>query len=309
MGTHLGYGGYVLNGCILCPYHQWAFSRTGQLVDVPYAPDNGHSDCARSRNSLKAYPAVESNEMIFVWIHADGAEPWDLSPFVETVRQNNCRFVTRIIDRDFLMHPMEPSHNTVDWYHFKTVHSTLAQHWLSRWTWIHLGQTIRSPRMHTAGSLDDDGTPITRKELLITDEVLESISLVNGLIKLPRWLVERVATTQVRFSGPLLVVFRVKILLLGTLVLLMPITPTAPFVSHLEYWVFASPSFPSLVAHVLARVMIYTVNQDREVWEHRIHTQPRNTVKGDFNPSRYDKWLQNFYSEGSLQWDSSELSW
>jgi len=309
MGTHLGYGGYVSDGCVVCPYHQWAFNGQGALTHIPYSEGNGHADCARTRNHLKAYYVVERHGMMFVWLHADDADPWDLTWYVDTPTQNRCRFVTRHIDQDYLMHPMEPTHNTVDWYHFQTVHSTLGQHWLSWWKWIRVDQTIKPPRMNSAGSLDDDGTPIKQKDVMITDELIKGISLLNGLIRLPKWMAERLATTQVRMSGPLLVVFRVDLALFGTLILLMPLTPTAPFVTHTEYWVFAGPSMPSILARVLARAMIFTVNQDREVWEHRVHVAPRNTVKGDFNPSRYDRWLQGFYSESSVQWDSPDLSW
>jgi len=308
MGTHLGYGGYVANGCVVCPYHEWAFNTGGKLTHVPYAPNGGKVDCDRERNHMKSFPVVEANGMVFVWIHADGAEPWDLTPFVSLPAEKGLRFVGRIIDDDYLMHPMEPSHNSCDWYHFKTVHSSLSQHWLSSWTWVNVDQTINPARSHCEGSVDDDGSLVQNPESLIIDEVINGIALLNGLINLPKIVCEAFRS-QVRFSGPLLAHFHIEVACLGTAIIYMPITPTAPFVSHMEFWAFASPRFPWFLAYLLAQSIRMTVNQDREVWENRAHPMPRNRVKGDYNWNKYDQWLKYFYSENSIGWDSPDLTW
>jgi len=308
MGTHLGFGGYVANRCVVCPYHEWAFDTSGKLTHIPYADNGGKADCAREKNHMKSYPVVEANGMVFVWIHADGAEPWDLQSFISVPEEKGLRFITRIIDDDFLMHPIEPSHNSCDWYHFKTVHSTLSQHWLSRWTWVNVDQTIEPARSHCEGSVYDDGSPIQNKEVLIIDEVINGISLLNGLIELPK-RVCKLFKAQVRISGPMLVCFHIQVEWLGTAIIFMPITPTAPFVCHLEFWAFASPQFPWFLAYLLTQSIRFTVNQDREVWENRAHVMPRNRVKGDYNWNKYDHWLKYFYSQNSIGWESPDLSW
>jgi len=309
MGTHMGYGGYVSGECLVCPYHEWEFDATGKLRRIPYAPDEGRADCTRARNDMRSYPVLERHGMAFVWIHADGGEPWDLDRLLNLPDEKGLRPIARFVEDDYLMHAMEPSHNSTDWYHFQTVHSVMSQHWRARWQWLQIDQIIKPPRSHVEGSEDDDGSRIECKDLLIVDEVIRGVKLLNGWVRLPERLASGIATSQVRFSGPLLACFIIEVAFFGPLVLLMPITPTAPFVTHLEFWSFAGPRWPWLFAYVLARLIRNTVGQDREVWEHRAHPMPRNQVKGDYSWTRYDKWLQHFYTESSIGWDSCELSW
>lgn len=309
MGTHLGYGGYVSGGCLVCPYHQWEFDTKGKLCKIPYAPRDGEADCARERNDVRSYPAKERHGMVFVWLHADGAEPWDVDWMLSLPDKPGLRPIARFIEDDYLMHPMEPSHNSCDWYHFSTVHSTMCQHWLAKWQWVSVDQTIRPARSSRGGDLDDDGSRIERRDLLIIDEAIRGVGMLNGWLRLPERFASKLATSQVRFSGPLIACFLIDIIFFGPLVVMMPITPTGPFVSHLEFWSFAGPRWPWLLAYIFTRFIRNTVSQDREVWEHRAHPMPRNWVKGDYSWSKYDKWLQSFYSESSIQWDSHDLTW
>src|SRR5688572_27406062 len=38
LGAHLGYGGEVKGDCIACPFHDWRFTVSGELNEIPYAP-------------------------------------------------------------------------------------------------------------------------------------------------------------------------------------------------------------------------------------------------------------------------------
>lgn len=310
MGTHLGYGGFVKDQCIVCPYHEWEFDTAGKLQKVPYAPNQGQSDCSRDRNHIHSYTVKEWRGMVFAWIHADDAEPWNLMDCLGIVDSKNMVSLGRIIAEDFNMHPMEPSHNSCDWYHFNTVHSLLGQHWMSRFKFIHIEQTIKPARSHASNSLDDDGKPMDKKEVLLIDEEVLSMTLFNGLIRVPASFIQNVSKTQVEFSGALVVMFKVQVPYVGMVCVVMPLTPTAPFVTHVEWWTFATPGFLSYITgKVLTWGVQYTVNQDREVWENRTHFMPRNYVKGDYNWQKYDQWLKCFYSERSIGWDSSAYSW
>lgn len=206
------------------------------------------------------------------------------------------------------MHAMEPSHNSVDWYHFSTVHSSIGTHWLSKFKAIEVSQHILPPRSAAHGSKDDDGKEITRKDLLLIDEKIKEMRLAN-LITIPEEYAGSFNETQVRLSGPLCVSFHIKFKFFGEMLAIMPLTPVGAFDTHMEFWVWASWWYPWLFAYIVGHFIKFTVSQDREVWEHRVHRWPRNQVKGDYSFSKYDKWLQNFYSASSLKWEDLDFTW
>jgi len=223
-------------------------------------------------------------------------------------KENGFRQFGRIVDPDFMMHCMEPSHNSADWYHFQTVHSLMGQHWQSKWQFLKMEHELCPARSAMQGDVDDDGERITRPDLLIIDEKLKK-ALLFGRINLPG--APKFADTQVRFCGPCVALFQVQMPFLGLFRLAMLLTPTEPFVTHTEYHIFAGPRWPWLLAQLLARAIILTANQDREVWEHRSHPDPRNQVKGDYDYKCYDTWLDQFYSKASVTWETAyeDLTW
>jgi len=158
------------------------------------------------------------------------------------------------------------------------------------------------------GSKDDDGRPIELDHLLVLDEHIKRLSFFGGLMSIPARWAQTFSTVQVRFNGPLLVGFRIKMPLFGDFFALMPLTPIEPFVTHMEFWGFAGPRWPWPLAYIMTRWVYATVNQDREVWEHRTHPNPRNAVKGDYSWSKYDNWLGQFYSPSSILYHD-DLAW
>ena len=78
MGAHLGHGGKVENGGIVCPFHAWKFDGAGKCTEVPYA-----KHLPRKAN-ITAWPVIERNGIIMVWHDIDGKEPeWDIPEIPE----------------------------------------------------------------------------------------------------------------------------------------------------------------------------------------------------------------------------------
>lgn len=69
LGAHLGKGGVVDGDRIRCPFHAWAFDRTGRCVDVPYART------IPKRAELRAHRVVERNGLVFLHHDPSGSEP------------------------------------------------------------------------------------------------------------------------------------------------------------------------------------------------------------------------------------------
>lgn len=308
MGTHLGYGGVVRGGNLVCPYHLWQFNRLGELQSMSFG-GRATAEKGAAKCNTKGYPTYEKHGHILVWLHADDEEPWD-PDVLDYPTTMGLRPICKFTDDDMMMHCMEPSHNSADWFHFSTVHSAMGQHWLSRWKIIHADHILHPARCSMTDSKNDDGTPIVRPERLLIDEQLERVRFFGGLFTVPGTLLNRHIQSQVRFSGPLISVFVITTSLFGKLVLYFFLTPTEPFVTHVEWSCFADRRWPWILAYVLAKTIRYTANQDREVWEHRAHGV-RNTVKGDYDYDGYFRWLGQFYSKSSTTWDTAyeDLTW
>eukprot|EP00929_Paragymnodinium_shiwhaense_P114507 TRINITY_DN8294_c0_g1_i1.p1 TRINITY_DN8294_c0_g1~~TRINITY_DN8294_c0_g1_i1.p1 ORF type:complete len:307 (+),score=52.22 TRINITY_DN8294_c0_g1_i1:481-1401(+) len=306
MGTDLGHGGFVRGKGIVCPYHEWSFDVNGKLLKMPFG-GRATAECGIDSCNIPSYKVKEFRGMIFVWFHADGGEPFD-TPVLDRLDELNMRFITRIVMPDFLMHVMEPSHNTADWYHFKTVHSSVGRHWRSDFAWARVDHELVAARAALYGSLDDDGTPITKDDLLIIDEKVRDIKLL-GVI--PAKWASKLSSSQVRFHGPMISIFLIQVPFLGDLQVVMLITPVEPFRTHVEYHVFAGQRWPWLAAWLLGHAITLTVEQDREVWERRTQPDPRNPVKGDYDYHQYDRWLSQFYTKSSTTWKTAyeDLTW
>lgn len=307
MGTHIGYGGYVKDNCVLCPYHEWAFDKDGVLKNIPHLEDGGERTCQLKANHLRSFPVVEKHGMIFAWMHADNADPL---PFwiCDIIDERHLVPRSRIVLGQFNMHVQEPAHNSCDWYHFKTVHSTLGQHWHSKLQFIK--PEIWSPpsRSKLGKSEDDDGTKIAHDDLLITDQFMKALRVFG--IKVPQWIVDRMMKVQVRFCGCMLGSIRMEFPLLGTYFGIVQMTPQGTFNTHLELWGFGEAwTLPNPIAWMLTLAQSRTIYQDKEVWEYRTHPRTRNRVKGEYNWKQFDDWVGQCYSPSSMNWEHQDLRW
>ena len=57
--------GRVKDNCLACPYHGWAFDREGQVLEIP---SEGPEVGVRAGRKLKAFPALEQDGLIWVWL-------------------------------------------------------------------------------------------------------------------------------------------------------------------------------------------------------------------------------------------------
>ncbi|WP_198653666.1 Rieske 2Fe-2S domain-containing protein [Actinocorallia populi] len=120
LGAHLAVGGRVEDSCIRCPFHGWKFDgASGECVDVPY----DDVDHIPQRASMRTYPTIERNHMIWAWHHLEGGEPFYDVPIVPEFDDPDW---SPIVVRDFQIATccQEMAENNVDRAHFKFVHGT-----------------------------------------------------------------------------------------------------------------------------------------------------------------------------------------
>jgi phenylpropionate dioxygenase-like ring-hydroxylating dioxygenase large terminal subunit len=117
LGAHLGYGGKVEGGVIVCPFHAWRFDCAGACVEVPYAKK------IPPKAKIGAWPVCEVNGLILLWHHADGAPPsWEVPVLPEIGHEEWVGFERRkwkVRTRN-----QEMAENAVDSAHFRFLHGT-----------------------------------------------------------------------------------------------------------------------------------------------------------------------------------------
>lgn len=113
LGAHLGVGGRVEDGCLVCPFHEWAFDADGTNVRIPYAARPNR------KAALRTYPLLRRNGHLLAWYHPDPAvaPAWDVPELLPPDPVECLRF-----DRTVRTAWQEIAENSVDMAHFVSVH-------------------------------------------------------------------------------------------------------------------------------------------------------------------------------------------
>jgi nitrite reductase/ring-hydroxylating ferredoxin subunit len=113
LGAHLGYGGRVDDGCLVCPFHEWSFDAAGINVDIPYA------ERTNRKARLRTYETAIRNGHLLAWYHPDpGIAPsWSI-PEALPAKPVECLRINRRIGSVW----QEIAENSVDMSHFRSVH-------------------------------------------------------------------------------------------------------------------------------------------------------------------------------------------
>ncbi len=270
LGAHLGHGGTVQEGALVCPFHAFRFAPDGPCVATGYGtrPPKGAA--------LTCHAVAETGGWIFGWYHPDGAPPaWSLPE----VPMHGYSPVQGSVT-ELRTHPQETTENSVDLGHFPYVHGYRDMQ-------LHTLDTD-GPHLHTSYSfVRPDGFPGLGRDLRVdisvhvwglgfsyVDVLLPAIGLQTRQYVLPTPI--DVRRTELR---------------LGMTIKRLPdadwrlrIVPAVLF----DGWV-------SETAH---RAYVRDVMQDRHIWEHKAHVPRPLLVEGDGPIGRYRAWCRQFYAQG-----------
>jgi phenylpropionate dioxygenase-like ring-hydroxylating dioxygenase large terminal subunit len=109
LGAHLGHGGRVADGSLVCPFHGWRFDAAGQCVSSRKA-------------SLRTWPVQEANGAIMVWLDEACRPPlWDVPDFPEWHSPAWSSFRPGR-PRQVRTHVQELAENGIDLAHFTAIH-------------------------------------------------------------------------------------------------------------------------------------------------------------------------------------------
>ena len=152
LGAHLGVGGRVDDGCLVCPFHEWSFAADGSNVRIPYA------DKPNRKARLRTYPTVERNRHLLAWYHPDSTvEPsWEV---VESLPADPVECLR--LDRTVRTAWQEVAENSVDMAHFVSVHGTAQMASVGEMTMDGPFRQVRSEQTFTSSKGDLPATLIS----------------------------------------------------------------------------------------------------------------------------------------------------
>ncbi len=117
LGAHLGVGGRVDDGCLVCPFHGWAYNGDGANASIPF------TDRTNPQATLRMYPTVVTDGHLRFWYHPDPAVAplWDVPQLIgdDMVRCGSAEWTVE-------SYWQEMAENSVDMAHFVAVHGTPA---------------------------------------------------------------------------------------------------------------------------------------------------------------------------------------
>lgn len=87
LGANIAVGGQVTGSCLQCPFHGWRFQgSTGACVQIPY------SENVPEFAKTKSWHALEKNQRIYVWYHAEGVDPQWVPEDIEQIENGSWSF-------------------------------------------------------------------------------------------------------------------------------------------------------------------------------------------------------------------------
>ena len=153
LGAHLGHGGRVKDGCLVCPFHEWSYDAAGRNVDIPYA------DRPNRKARLRTYETTERNGHLLAWYHPDPAvaPSWEV-PDALPEKPVECQRFNRRVHTGW----QELAENSVDMSHFRSVHG-LSQvgevgelHIEGPYRRVRSSQSFQTPRGEFEGQIESN---------------------------------------------------------------------------------------------------------------------------------------------------------
>lgn len=267
MGAHMGQGGALREGTVVCPFHGFRFDATGACVATGY----GTRPPPAAR--VACHATAESGGWVFVWFHPGGDAPTWHPPQVSLDGYTPVRCTVATLRT----HPQETTENSVDLGHFPVVHGYGAV------TLHHF--EVDGPCLHTRyGFVRPDGFPGLGRNLQVeisvhvwglgysyVDVHLPGIDLHTRQYVLPT--LTDPGTTELRLGMVLRrgesVDWRLR---------------------FLPRWLF-----DGAVAAQAQQAYVKDVMQDRRVWENKEHVERPLLAEGDGPIGRYRVWCRQFY--------------
>ncbi|RYE04493.1 MAG: (2Fe-2S)-binding protein [Sphingomonadales bacterium] len=261
LGAHLGHGGVVVGNDLQCPFHHWQFNGEGAVTHIPYSET---IPPVLRRACTGRREVAEAHGVIYGWYHPDRAAPlWELASVPEIDEGEWRRFERR--EWRIPIHAQEITENGIDYAHFRSIHGT---------------KSPPEPNWTIKG--------FSRESHVVTK------------METPRGLID--GSIHVRNTGPGQSFIRFGGI--SELLLINLPTPIDADNTHLRqdfYMPKALDEKQQRAAAAVARNVIFQLDQDIPIWQHKRYEPKPLLVKGDGPILAYRRQYAQYYTTPPAQ--------
>ena len=320
LGAHLGVGGRVSDGGVVCPFHGWCIGETGHVSDIPYCTGTLPKNRVQRIHTHRVWMG-----MVMLWFHADNFSQ-EGKQFDEEVAREEGTGAASTTERDeegefrgvtvpqlvpplyemrpchaskwnrfltqqcfYNQHMIEVSQNAPDYFHFNFLHDTFNIH-----PWVNpITDRLLSISHETKMFAKDE----LKQDIFFTNYATVFLHLFGRKFTLSA-MTQR---TEVDFEGPAIVHFDISTPV-GSLHLIKSLLPVDHFKIFIEDAWFCTPNTPRWLANFIAWTAEGALFQDKPIWENKIHLHKPHLVRGDGPFTQHRAWWAGFYSDSSERW-------
>ena len=257
LGAHLGHGGAVCDGTLVCPFHGWTFAGDGTVVAVPGL------DRPPPRAPARAWEVCEANGRVFVWHHAGGEPP---SFPVRTYRDDGAEWTPWQVNTYRVRVAVQDlTENIIDRSHFWTVHD------------------MEAPEDDHQEVVFDGPTMTVDQRIKVTAVAasgfeVHSRTVTNG---------PGIVAIEVQESG----------LDMLTYITQTPLDDERTEITiHFSMKALDDPEATAAIAALNDEVTNLQFTQDVPIWEHKVYRERPPLTAVDGPVREYRRWFRQFYS-------------
>ncbi|KAF7997096.1 hypothetical protein HCN44_005373 [Aphidius gifuensis] len=302
LGANMAEGGRIIDDCLECPFHNWTFRGDGECQSIPYAEKI--PPLARTR----AWKSCEINNIIFVWYHAELANPDWMPMSLEKISSGNWWYHGR---NEYLIncHIQEIPENGADIAHLNAVHGpamiiskifpSFARHSWSGASWSLKNHEFNENKTSAGININTYDN--------ITDKHRAIVTLNHSFS-----IFEKYSILCLKIRGEQIGPGYVELFLetsIGTVCILQTVTPIDKLVQRVVHMIY-SPPLLGPYARVIFIGECLMFQRDVNVWNKKKFQKRPTLVREDKTIISFRKWYSQFYSENSPTYNSvKSLDW
>ncbi|XP_074654044.1 cholesterol 7-desaturase nvd-like [Tubulanus polymorphus] len=284
LGANLAIGGRVKGDCLECPFHGWQYrGDDGKCTKIPYAQGK-----VPEMAKVKSWPVMELNGWIYLWFHAEGAEPYWTPPEIPEITSGQYTYRGRT-EHTINAHIEDIPENGADLAHLDAVHSPI----------IPAGSDLKS-MYNSIWSFAKHEWHATWGQYSEPDKHVGALELTHTMrlfgIRIPILDVKVVA----KQIGPSIVYLEFNSVL-GKGVFVQSLNPVEPLVQKMIHLCYFDWKIPTFVAKIFLIGEALQIDRDIMIWNNKRYEGRPVFVKSveDSQVQKHRRWYSQFYSENS----------